>query len=186
MKLTSILILFILAASCVTYAYPHQLLLDLPIAESIGDSELTTCRLDLSLSGGISLDIGRAITDRLDIWMSTSPSDLFLLRARALLVDHLGPLSMSLDLSRDGFTLLSGFFLGPVEIDWGRIFGPSTKRWATITTSPNQFYSVLLGIEYETYYSLFAALRLFPRRGVWAFSLYYRGGQWGALIGAAL
>jgi len=186
MKSTLVLILFVLVTSFVACAYPHQLFLDLPIAESIGEAGLTSCRLDLSLSGDISLDIGRAITDRLDLWMMTSTSDLFSLRVRALVVDHLGPLSVSLDLSRDRFTLLSALFLGPAELDWGSIFGPSPKRWAAITASPNQWYSLLIGVEYETRYSLLAALRLFPHQGVWGFSVYYRGGEWRASLGASL
>ena len=186
MKPTLVLILFVLATSLIVCAYPHQLFLDLPIAESIGERGLTACRLDLSLAGGPSFEVGRAITDRLDVWMSASIVDLFSLRARALLVDRLGPLSMSLDFSQDGFALLSALFLGPVEIDWGRIFGSSSKRWAAITTSPNQWYSLLIGVEYKTRYSLLAALRLFPHRGVCGFSICYRGGEWRASLGATL
>lgn len=180
------MLLSVFAMSLVACAYPHQLFLDLPIAESIGGAGLTAYRLDLSSLNGPSLDVGRGITNRLDVWMSASPSDLFSLRVRALLVDHLGPLNMSLDLSQDGFALLSAFFLGPVEIDWGRIFGPSGRRWGTITSSPNQWYSVLLGVEYKAGYSLIAALRLFPHQGVWGFSVYYRGGEWGASLGGSL
>ena len=186
MKVTLVLILFILAMLVVACAYPHQLFLDLPIAENIGERGVTACRIDLSFASEPSLEVGRAITDRLDIWMSASHSDLFSLRARALLVDRLGPLSMSLDFSQDGFALLSALFLGPVEIDWGRIYGTNSKRWATITTSPNQWYSLLIGVEYETRYSLFAAMHLFPHQGVWGFSIYYRGGEWRASLGATL
>jgi len=186
MKVTLVLILFILTTSLIACAYPHQLFLDLPIAESIGERGVTACRIDLSFASEPLLEVGRAITDRLDIWMIASPSDLFSLRARALLVDHLGPLSMSLDFSQNGFTLLSALFLGPVEIDWGRIYGTNSKRWATIATSPNQWYSILFGIEYETAYTLIGALRLFPRQGMWGFSVYYRGGEWRASLGASL
>ena len=186
MKLTLSLILFLFATALVAYAYPHQLFLDLPIAESIGERGMTACKLDLSFAGSLSLEVGRAIADRLDIWMSASTSDLFSLRARALLIDRLGPLSVSLDVSQDGFTLLSALFLGPVEIDWGRIFGLTGKRWAAIITSPNQWYSLLIGVEYETRYSLLAALRLFPHQGVWGISIYYRGGEWRASLGASL
>ncbi|MEA3239465.1 MAG: hypothetical protein U9Q94_06775 [Candidatus Bipolaricaulota bacterium] len=186
MKVTLVFILSILAMSAIACAYPHQLFLDLPIAESIGECGLSACRLDLSLASGPSLEVGRAITDRLDIWMSTSPSDLFSLRVQALLVDRLGPLSISLDVSQDGFTLLSALYLGPVEIEWGRIFGPTGKRWAAIITSPNQWYSLLIGVEYETDYALIAAVRIFPRRGPWAFSIYYRNDLWGASLGASL
>ena len=186
MKLTPILILFVLATSFVAYAYPHQLFLDLPIAESIGDSGLTAYRIDFSFASGPSLEIGRAIADRLDIWMSASPSDLFSLRVRALIVDHLGPLSLSFDLSQDGFTLLSALFLGPVQIDWGRIFGREQERWATLTTSLNQWYSLLFGIQYDTKYSPIVAVRIFPHRGLWAFSIYYRAGEWGASFGGDL
>jgi len=186
MKLIRVLILLVLATSFVACAAPHQLFLDLPIAESIGERGLTACRLDVSFAEGPSLEIGRAITDRLDVWMSASPSDLFSLRARALLIDRLGPLNMSLDFSQGGFTLLSALFLGPVEIDWGRILGPSGKRWAAIITSPNQWYSLLIGVEYETRYSLLAAVHLFPHQGVWGISIYYRGGEWRASLGASL
>jgi len=186
MKSTLVLILFVLVTSFVACAYPHQLFLDLPIAESIGERGMTACKLDLSFAGSLSLEVGRAIADRLDIWMSASTSDLFSLRARALLIDRLGPLSVSLDVSQDGFTLLSALFLGPVEIDWGRIFGLTGKRWAAIITSPNQWYSLLIGVEYETRYSLLAALRLFPHQGVWGISIYYRGGEWRASLGASL
>lgn len=186
MKLTLVVILFVLAVSLVVCAYPHQLFLDLPIADSIGGSGLTAYRFDLSTTLGPSLQVGRAVTDRLDLWMSVSPSDLFSLRVRALIVDRLGPLSVSLDLSRAGFTLISALFLGPVEIDWGRTFGVSGRRWATIMASPNQWYSLLFGMEYETHYSAIVALNLFPRRGVWGISIYYRGGEWGASLGGAL
>jgi len=186
MKVILISILFALVLSVVAHAYPHQLFLDLPIAESIGDRGLTGYRLNFSPGPGPSLQVGRAITDRLDLWMTTSSSDLFSLEVHALLVDHLGPLNLSLDLSRDGLTLLSALFLGPVEIDWGRIFGASGKRWAMITTSPNQWYSFSLGVEHETRYSLLVALRLFPRQGVWGLSICYRGGEWGASFGASL
>jgi len=186
MKVILISILFALVLSVVAHAYPHQLFLDLPIAESIGDRGITGYRLNFSPGTGPSLQVGRAITDRLDLWMTTSPSDLFSLEVRALLVDHLGPLNLSLDLSQDGFTLLSALFLGPVEIDWGRIFGASGKRWATIATSPNQWYSISLGVEHETRYSLLATLRLFPRQGVWGLSICYRGVEWGASFGASL
>ena len=186
MKSTLVLILSILAVSVVASACPHQLFLDLPIVESIGECGLTACRLDVSFAGGPSLEVGRAIADRLDIWMSASPSDLFSLRVQALLVDRLGPLSVSLDVSQSGFTLLSALYLGPVEIDWGRIFGLTGKRWAAIITSPNHWYSLLIGVEYETRYSLLAALRLFPHQGVWGISIYYRGGEWRASLGAGL
>ena len=186
MKVILISILFVLAMSAIACAYPHQLFLDLPIAESIGDRGLTGYRLSFSPGTGPSLQVGRAITARLDLWMTTSSSDPFSLEVRALLVDHLGPLNLSLDLSQDGITLLSALFLGPVEIDWGRIFGASGKRWATITTSPNQWYSFSLGVEHETRYSILAALRLFPRQGLWGLSICYRGGEWGASFGGAL
>ena len=185
-KLTLTVLLVVLASSFVACANPHQLFLDLPVAESIGGVGVTAYRLDLSSFNGPSLDVGLGITDRLDVWMSASLSDLFLLRVRALLVDHLGPLSMSLDLLQDGFALLSALFLGPVEIDWGRIFGSSGRRWGTITSSPNQWYSVLFGVEYKAGYLLIAALRLFPHQGVWGFSVYYRGGEWGASLGGSL
>jgi len=186
MKSTLVLILFVLATSSVAVAYPHQLFLDLPIAESIGGAGLSAYRLDFSTPNGSSLAVGRGITDRLDLWMAISTFDPFALSLRALLVDHLGPLSMSLDFSQDGFTLLSALYLGPVEIDWGRIFGPDGKRWAMVTTSPNQFCSLLFGVQYSTNYSPVASLRIFPRRGVWALSLYYRGGEWGASIGGII
>jgi len=186
MKPTLVLILFLLVASFIAAAYPHQLFLDLPIAEGIGAPGLTAYRLDLSLFGGPAFAIGRSIAERLDVWMSSSPSDPFSLSVKALLVDHLGPLSMSLDLSGSGFTLLSALYLGPAQIDWGRIFGPTGKEWATITTSPKQWYSLLFGVEHETECSIIASLRVFPRRGVWAFSLHYRGGEWGASLGGSL
>jgi len=186
MKVTLVLVLSILVMSVVACAYPHQLFLDLPIAESIGKRGLTACRFDLSFAEGPSLEVGRAIADRLDIWMNMSPSDLFSLRARTLLIDRLGPLSVSLDVSRNGFTILSALYLGPVEIEWGRIFGLTGKRWAAIITSPNHWYSLLIGVEYETRYSLLAALRLFPHQGVWGISIYYRGGEWRASLGAGL
>ena len=186
MKLALATILFTLVISFVVCANPHQLFLDFPIAESIGDPGTTACRLDLSLSRGLSLDVGRAITDRVDIWMRTTPSDLFSLNVRALLVDHAGPLCVSLDYSKSGITLLSSLSLGPVQVDWGRVFGHEHKRWVTITASANQWYSLLFGVEYETDWVPIGALRIFPRRGAWALSLYYREGRWGASIGGAL
>jgi len=188
MKFTPILILCVLVTSFIAVANPRQLFLDLPIAESIGAPGLTAYRLDLSLFGAPSLAIGRSIAERLDVWMISSPSDLFSLYVKALLVDRLGPLSLSLTLSgSDGLTLLSALYLGPVQVDWGATFCSDRRRWATVTASPNQWYSLLFGVQYDdTGYSTIAAVRVFPRRGVWGFSIYYRGGEWGASLGGVL
>jgi len=186
MKGIPVLILLVLAGSLVAWASPHQLFLDLPIAESIGDSGLTAYRLDLSLFSGPSLSVGRSIMDCLDVWMISSPSDPFSLRIKALLVDRLGPLSVAIDLSENGFTLFSSLYLGSVQLDWGRIFGRDQRRWATVTTSSNQWCSLLFGVQYDTGYSSIVALRVFPRCGVWGFSIYYRGGEWGASLGGSL
>jgi len=172
------LILFTLVVSVVACAYPHQLFLDLPIAESIGDRELTSYRLAFSSVAGPSLQIGRAITDRLDLWMTTSSSDLFSLEVRALLINRLGPLNLSLALSQDGITLLSALLLGPVRVDWGQTLGWDEKRWMMITASKTQWFSLVLGLEHSVRYSFLGGVRLFPRGGYWGLSILMQEQRW--------
>ncbi len=178
MKAISISILFILAISAIACAYPHQLFLDIPIAESIGDRGLTGYRLDLSSGTGLSLQVGRAITDRLDLWMTISPSDLFLLEVRALLVNRLGPLNLSLALSQDGITFLSALLLGPVRVDWGQTLGRDEKRWMMITASKTQWFSLVLGLEHSVRYSFLGGVHLFPRGRYWGFSILMQEQRW--------
>jgi hypothetical protein len=176
----------IVVASLVGYAYSHQLLLDLRIADSIGEGGLTAYRFDLSFAKGPSLQIGRAINSRLDIWMDVGFPEFFSLRARALLVDRLGPLSMSVDLSRNCFTFLSALFLGPIQIDLGRDFSSGDKRWVSISVSPNQFYSLVFGVQFQADILPFTAVRIFPHQGTWGFSIYNCKGQWRACLGGTL
>ena len=179
--LTVILLLFL--ASLVAQAYPHQLFLDLPIAESIGDRELTGYRLNLFSGTGPSLQVGRAITDRLDLWITTSPSDLFSLEVRALLVDRLGPLNMSFALSQGRLTLLSALLLGPLRIDWGRTLGKDEKKWGTITASKTQWFSLVLGLEHNVRYSFLGGIRLFPGGGYWGLSILMQEQRWTVSVG---
>ncbi len=178
MKIILISILFVLAVSAIACAYPHQLYLDLPIAESIGDRGLTGYRLDLSSGTGPLLQIGRAITDRLDLWITASFSDLFSLEVRALLVDRLGPLNLSLALSQDGFALLSALLLGPLRIDWGRTIGRDEKRWMMITAAKTQWFSLVLGLEHNMRYSFLGGVRLFPGGGYWGLSILMQEQRW--------
>jgi hypothetical protein len=186
MRLKLVFILLVIFRSVVIYPYSHQLPLDLPIAESIGEPGVTAYRFDVSSACGPSLQIGRSVGRRLDIWMNTSFSDLFFLRARALLINRLGPLNMSIDVSADGFTFLSAMFLGPVQIDVGRAFSGVGQRWIAISSSPNQRCSFVFGLEYKTRYYLIAAARLFPHRGLWGMSIYLRDGEWGLSFGGIL
>lgn len=174
--LTVILLLFL--AALVAQAYPHQLFLDLPIAESMGDRGLTGYRLDLFSGTGPSLQVGRAITDRLDLWMTISPSDLFSLEVRVLLVNRLGPLNLSFALSQDGITLLSALLLGPLRVDWGQTLGRDEKRWMMITASKTQWFSLVLGLEHSVRYSFLGGVRLFPRGGYWGLSILMQEQRW--------
>ena len=183
MKAISSAILFVLVISAIACAYPHQLFLDLPIAESIGDPGLTSCRLDLSSGTSPSLQVGRAITARLDLWMTTSPSDLFSLEVRVLLVDRLGPLNLSLALSQDGFTLLSALLLGPLRIDWGRTIGRDEEKWVTFTASKTQWFSLVLGLEHSVRYSFLGGVRLFPGGGYWGLSILMQEQRWTVSVG---
>ncbi len=186
MRLKLIVVLFVILGSFVSYPYPHQLPLDLPIAESIGARGLTAYKLNGSFAGGSRLEIGRAISNCFDIWMNVSSDDLFCLHARALLVNRLGPINMSIDLSMNSFTLLSAFFLGPVQIDIGRVFGSEADRWILISASPNQWYSIACGLEFKTRNYPIAAVRLFPHRGIWGLSIYLRDREWGLCFGGIL
>ncbi len=186
MRLKLIPVLFVILLPVVSYAYSHQLILDLPIAESIGESGLTAYKVDASFARGSSLQIGRAVNNRFDIWMNASSSDLFCLHARALLVNHLGPLNVSIDLSANSFTFLSALFLGPVQIDSGRRFGSSGYKWISISTSPNQWCSIVFGLEFRTRNYPIAAVRLFPHRGIWGLSIYLRDREWGVCLGGIL
>ena len=179
--LTVILLLFL--ASLVAQAYPHQLFLDLPIAESIGDRGFTGYRFDLFSGTGSSLQVGRAITDRLDLWMMMSPSDLFSLEVRVLLVDRLGPLNLSLALSQDGITLLSALLLGPLRIDWGRTIGRNEKEWVTFTASKTQWFSLVLGLAHSVRYTFLGGVRLFPGGGCWGLSILMQEQRWTASVG---
>jgi hypothetical protein len=183
MKVILISILFVLAMSAIACAYPHQLFLDLPIAESIGDRGLTGYRLNFSPGTGPSLQVGRAITDRLDLWMTTSPSDLFSLEVRALLINRLGPLNLSLDLSQDGFTLLSALLLGPLRIDWGQTIGRNEKEWVTFTASKTPWFSLILGLEHSVRYSFLGGVRLFPGGWYWGLSILMQEQRWTASVG---
>jgi hypothetical protein len=178
MKAISVAILFVLVISAIACAYPHQLFLDLPIAESMGDRGLTGYRLDLYSGTGPSLQVGRAITDRLDLWITTSLSDLFSLEVRALLVDRLGPLNLSIALSQDGFTLLSALLLGPLRIDWGRTIGRDERRWVMITASKTQWFSLVLGLEHNVRYSFLGGVHLFPGDGYWGLSILMQEQRW--------
>ena len=178
MKAISISILFVLVISAIACAYPHQLFLDLPIAESMGDRGLTGYRLNLSFGTGPSLQVGRAITDRLYLWITTSLYGLFSLEVRALLIDRLGPLNLSLALSQDGLTLLSALLLGPLRIDWGRIIGLDEKKWVTFTASKTQWFSLVLGLEHNVRYSFLGGVRLFPGGGFWGLSILMQEQRW--------
>ena len=178
MKAISIVLLFGLAISGIAYAYPHQLFLDILIAESMGDRGLTGYRLDLASGTSPSLQVGRAITDRLDLWITASPSDLFSLEVRVLLVDRLGPLNLSLALSQDRFALLSALLLGPLRIDWGRTIGRDEKKWMMITASKTQWFSLVLGLEHNVRYSFLGGVRLFPGGGYWGLSILMQEQRW--------
>jgi hypothetical protein len=175
--LLTVILLFFLAA-LVAQAYPHQLFLDLPIAESIGDRGFTGYRLDLFSGTGPSLQVGRAITDRLDLWTMMSSSDLFSLEVRVLLVDRLGPLNMSFALSQDRLTLLSALLLGPLRIDWGRTIGRNEKKWVTFTASKTQWFSLVLGLAHSVRYTFLGGVRLFPGGGCWGLSILMQEQRW--------
>lgn len=170
-----IVFIFFLALTVFAFAYPRHAFLDLPVAVSVGDPGLTYLRLKISGSSP-SFRISRAIGSRLDISAEITAQKLFSLELRALLLRDLGPLSVAVDLSFREFRLLSRIFLGPVQLDWGRAFGPQGWRWGTLSISVEQRLSLLFGLgSTEGKISALAGLRLFQAGGPWGGSFLFNG-----------
>lgn len=169
--IVGILVFAIGVAAC---AFPHRAFFHPPVAVTLGDLGRTFLLVEL-VEGGTMLRIGRAINRWLDVVAAVTPQALFSLEMRVLLLRDFGPLSAALDMAPGGFCLTAGLFLGPVRIDWGRTIGREERRWGMVTASPEQHFSLLLGLERgEERISFLGGIRLFPASGSWGGSLLFR------------
>lgn len=132
-------------------------------------------------SSGPGFAVTRAVTDRVDLTLEFTGASGFALSGRWELLDYLGVLSVGLDFSWGGFSVLSGLFLGPVRLDWGRRFAPDDARWGLLTAS-RPGLSVGFGIYREQATAVFyGGIRLF-RKMRWV-ELFARGRELTLSIG---
>jgi hypothetical protein len=170
-----IVFIFFLALTVFAFGYPRHAFLDLPTAVSVGDTGLTYLRLKIA-GPSPSFRISRAINSRFDISAEITAQKLFSLELRALLLSDFGPLSAAVDLSFSGVRLLSRIFLGPVQLDWGRAFGPQSWKWGMLSISVEQRLSLLVELgSTEGKNSVIAGLRLFQAGGPLGGSFLFNG-----------
>jgi hypothetical protein len=139
-------LVLILCLSVTGVGFPHRVFPALPGATSLGDPGRTGLSVAF-LGGGPSLEVGRAIGARLDVWARIDPQRPFSLWARAVILRDLGPLSVAVDLAADRLRLDACLFLGPVHVDWGRSLEAVPHWWGIVTVAPNPWLSLILGVE---------------------------------------
>ncbi len=99
-------------------------------------------------SSGPGLTMTRAVTNRIDLTLKLSNASGCALSARWEILNYLGLLNVGIGFSQDGVSVLSGLFLGPVRLDWGRHFALDETRWGLLTVS-RPGLSVSFGIYWE-------------------------------------
>lgn len=151
--------------------YPHHAFLDLPVATCLGDLGSTYCRVGFA-KWTVAFTISRAIADGIDVYATTTQQNPFSLGVRALLIQDLGPLSVAIDWDDRRLQLTAGLFFGPVRIDWGRTIAREGKPWGTVSASPSQHFTLVIGLErVGERLDFLGGARLFPVSGTWAVSL---------------
>ena len=109
---------------------------------------------------GLGFTATRAVTGRIDLTIKTTTASGFALSGRWEVLDYLEVFTAGLDLSRDGFSILVGLFLGPVRLDWGRRFGSSGARWGILTVS-HPGVSVSFGAYWQGSLAFYGGIILF-------------------------
>ena len=113
--------------------------------------------------------VARGLTRRIEVSASLSSADLFDLGAKVVLVKDLAPLFVAATLAADGIGVVSTLFLGPIRIDWGRMWGEGACRWGSAYLSARPRLSMFVGLKTtETIAEPFAGVRIFPSgHGLW-------------------
>jgi len=126
---------------------------------------------------GPAVEWSRIVSPRMEVIASSSPADLFSIRAKVLLVGELVPLFVAALVGTDGHGVVGTLFLGPVEVSAGRRLGKSACRWAHVQLAAEPGVSLVLGGEaFGEGWQPFAAVRIFPQRdAVWEIGLSIRG-----------
>lgn len=96
-------------------------------------------------------------------------SEPFGFGVKAVLVKKLVPLFVAVTLGTDGIGIVSTLFFGPVQIDWGRTWGETPRRWGTVQLSARPHLSMLFGVERSgNRFEPFLGVRVFPSgHGLW-------------------
>ena len=112
---------------------------------------------------GVEVQISRSVTSRIEAFVTTSEVDLFRPGLKVAWVTRLAPLKVAGTVGTEGVGLVSTLFLGPVRIDWGRVWGQAPSRWAVGQLSADSQMSLLIGVRATGIrIDPFAGVRLFP------------------------
>ena len=173
MKSLAGFVLFV-GISVVASGYPRHAFLDLPIAVPLGDAGQTYLHVELA-GGKPGFAIARSIRRGIDVFATTALHCPFSLSVHALLLQDFGPLSIAVDGGSQGIRLSARLFFGPVQIDWGRTIGRKGKPWGTVSASPTQYVTLVIGVErIGGTVAFLGGARLFPPTGAWGVSLLIR------------
>ncbi len=132
-------------------------------------------------SSGPGLTITRAVTDRIDLTLKLSGASGVAFAGRWEILDYLGVLNAGLGFSQNGVSVLSGLFLGPVRLDWGRCFVLDDARWGLLTVS-RPGLSVSFGIYWEKTTAVFYGGIMLFQEMRWV-KLFARGREMTVSIG---
>lgn len=121
-------------------------------------------RFDVTLCAGETIvEVQRTVTSRIELGMSCRASDLFDLEVKLVVLEGLVPLFVAATLGAGGFGVASTLFLGPVQIDWGRVWGEEPLRFVSVQLSARPQLAICLGIEAGAGASEpIAGVRVFP------------------------
>lgn len=112
-----------LAISALAAAHPSFVPTDPPVALVQTDPGRSTFTLVFDASGWTAT-LSRSVTDVCAVVVILTPSSLFEIRVRALVLPSLYPLRMALELGRDQWSLFGALHLGPVRLvgdrGWGK------------------------------------------------------------------
>ena len=120
--------------------------------------------------------VQRTLTPRIEATATSCPSDLFDLSVKIVLLKNLVPLFVAATLGTDGIGVVSTLFFGPVQVDWGRLWGQGARRWGSVQLSARPRLSMFVGLDaFGTAVEPFAGVRIFPSgHGLWEIDVSVR------------
>jgi hypothetical protein len=168
-------------------AYPHVGLFELPVASTLGGAGRSTVEVGFFAQGSDLLHVVRALGARVDLVATARADGPLSFGLRALALDDLGPLEVVVELGTGGVGFAAGLLLGPLRLDWARVFVKDGRRAAIGTFSLADRLSLAFGAEASgERRSVVAALRLLAREGNWWIVGWVRAGSFGVSVGGML